>query len=505
MKKAVIYNRVSDAGQLEGKSLEVQQELCAKWAREHSYQVVGVFTDAAKSGTKTVGREALDDAIIRCQEKSDPIDALLVIDTDRLARNEVDHFFIKNELKKSNTQIIAINQPMINDSAEGQFFETILAGTNAFYSRLTGRKVKKTLEKKCREGNWPGPAPIGYINVNIGTKDKPNRIIKIDPERGKYITELFRLFSTDKYSVDALRDLLYKEGLRSKYGNKVARSTLYTILKNQFYIKKFLYKGEYFDGNYKPLTTKTIFDLCQKVIEKNNHNACRRRKYKWLLTGVAYCHDCGSRMYCSYNRRKKMAYYHGSYPKGCNEYIPLEELENQVAEELKHIKFSDEFKQKIHEKAKELIQQTRENRNQELQSLRNKVKALESKRNVLEDSLLDQTLDKETFKRKHTEINIEIQGYENDMANIENQRGFDVDLATEILDLDTNLYETYQKAVFEAKKHYLSIFFDRIEVYDKKIQHVTYSPLFQKLLDAEKVTVSSVRLPRQDSNLEPSS
>lgn len=99
------------------------------------------------------------------------------------------------------------------------------------------------------------------------------------------------------------------------------------------------------------------------------------------------------------------------------------------------------------------------------------------------------------FKRKHAEINMEIQGYENDMANIENQRGFDVDLATEVLDLDTNLYETYQRAVFEAKRHYLSIFFDRIEVFDKKIQKVTYAPLFQKLLDAQKVTVSSNWLP----------
>jgi len=496
MKKAVIYNRVSDAGQLEGKSLDVQKELCVKWAKEHGYQVVGVYTDEAKSGTKTVGRDALDDMIIRCQEKDEHIDVVLVIDTDRIARNEIDHFFIKNELRKANTQLVAINQPMINDSAEGQFFETILAGTNAFYSRLTGRKVKKTLEKKCREGNWPGLAVLGYININIGTKDKPNRVIKIDPERGKYITELFRLFSTDKYSVDALRDKLYDDGLRSKKGNKVSRSTLYKILKNRFYICQFLYRGEYFDGNYQPLTTKTTFDLCQKIMERNNHNACRRRKYKWLLTGVAYCHDCGSRMYCSHNHRKRMAYYHGSYPKGCKEYIPLEELENQVAQEIKKIKFSEDFKALIHQKAKELILQTRESRNEELQSLRNKVKALESKRNVLEDSLLDQTIDRETFKRKHTEINFEIQGLENDMANIENQRGFDLDLASEILDLDTNLYETYQRAVFEAKKHYLSIFFERIEVSDKKIRKVIYAPLFQKLLDAEKVTVSTIRLPR---------
>jgi len=77
------------------------------------------------------------------------------------------------------------------------------------------------------------------------------------------------------------------------------------------------------------------------------------------------------------------------------------------------------------------------------------------------------------------------------MANIENQRGFYVDLAAEVLDLDTNLYETYQKAEFEAKGHYLSIFFDRIEVIDRKIQKVTYALLFQKLLDAKQVTLSS--------------
>lgn len=501
MKKAVIYNRVSDAGQLEGQSLEVQQELCAKWARQNGYQAVGVYTDAAKTGTKTVGRDALDDMIIRCQDKSDHIDAVLVIDTDRIARNEIDHFFIKNELRKGNTQLIAINQPMINDTPEGQFFETILAGTNAFYSRLTGRKVKKTLEKKCHDGNWPGMALPGYLNHNRGTKEKPDRVVVIDPEKAKHITKLFKLFSTDKYSVDALRDILYKDGLRSRNGKKVARSSLYAYLKNPFYIGKFIYKGEQFDGNHDPLTTPTIFDLCQKIMAKNNHNACRRRKYKWLLTGLVYCHDCGSRFYCSYNHKKRLAYYHGAYRKGCREYIHLDLLEEQVASELKKIKFSEEFKAKIREKAKDLITLTRENRNEELQSLRNKVKALEAKRNVLEDSLLDGTIDKEMFKRKHAEINIEIQGYENDMANIENQRGFDVDLATEVLDLDNNLYETYQKAVFEAKRHYLSIFFDKIEVYDKKIRKVTYAPLFQKLLDAEKVTVSTNWLPREDSNL----
>lgn len=128
---------------------------------------------------------------------------------------------------------------------------------------------------------------------------------------------------------------------------------------------------------------------------------------------------------------------------------------------------------------------------------------MESKRNVLEDNLLDATIDKETFKRKHEEINFEIQTLENESANIENNRGFDLDLVTQVLNIDDNLYETYQNAVFEAKKQYLSIFFERIEVFDKKVRKVTYAPLFQHLLDAEKVTVSSNWLPRLDSNQEP--
>lgn len=130
-----------------------------------------------------------------------------------------------------------------------------------------------------------------------------------------------------------------------------------------------------------------------------------------------------------------------------------------------------------------------------MQNIGNKIKGLESRRNFLEDRLLDQTIDKETFKRKHQEINYEIQNLENDSATIENNRGFDLDLVNDVLNLDDNLYETYQNAVFEAKRHYLSIFFERIEVYDKKIQNVVYAPLFQKLLEAEKVTVSSNWLP----------
>ena len=500
MKKAVIYSRVSSEEQLKGLSPEVQKESCIKWARQKGYDVVGIYQDGGKSGTKTVGRDGLEDMIIQCQEEK--VDAALVVDTDRIARNEIDHFNIKNELRKGGTQLIAINQPL-NDTPEGQFFETILAGTNAFYSRLLGRKVKKSLEKKCELGDFPGWAPIGYVNINKGSEEKPHRMVEVDPEKGHYITELFRLYSTGDYSVDTLVDIMFKMGLRSKNNKKVYRTILYAVLKNPFYTGMFKYDGSIFKGNHPPLTTPEIFDACQRVSNLHNQNACRRRKYQWLLNGFAYCQVHNTRLCGDWARKRNSAYYHGSVLKGCRDYTPLGSLENQVLEELGKIKFTKEFTQTIIEKAKDLVNRSRDTKQSEIQGIENAIKALEAKRNILEDRLLDQTIDKETFKRKHNELEIEAQNRESEMATIENQKGFDIDATVAIMDLVNNIKETFTNANFEAKRHYLSIFFERIEIKDKKIAKVVYTPLFQSLIEANTVRITPNLLPREDSDLQP--
>lgn len=494
MKTACIYGRVSDPGQLSGLSPEVQKELCVKWAKANGYQVVGIYEDGGKSGTKTVGRDGLEDLIIHCQQNH--VDVALVIDTDRIARNEFDHYNIRRELKKGGTQLIAINQPMIDDSPEGKLMDGMLASINAFYSRLTGRKVKKSLEKKVREGIFPGWAPLGYLNINKGTIEKPNRVIEVDPEKGHHMTELFRLYSTGNYSVDALADMMFKQGLRSKNNKRVYRSVLYNLLKNPFYKGMFRYNDQILPGKHIALTTPEIFDACQKVSQIHNQNACRRRKYKWLLNGFAYCQQCSSKLYGDYCHNKELAYYHGTVQKGCRHYTPLGDLEREVAEQLGKIKFSEEFTNRIIEKAKELVNRSRETKDQEVQAIRNAIKQLENKRNLLEDNLLDQTIDKDAFKRKHTELNLQIQNKECEIATIENQGGFDIDAVCEILDLTNNLYDTFTKANFYAKRHYLSIFIERVEVKNKKIAKVIYTPLFQSLIEAHSVRIRHDLLPR---------
>jgi DNA invertase Pin-like site-specific DNA recombinase len=503
MKKAVVYCRVSDSGQLAGSSLEVQKEFCKKWAKEHDYKVVHYFKDEAKTGTKMVGRDDLENLIIYCQDKKN-IDAVLTIDSDRIARNEYDYFYIKNELKKAGTNYIAVNQPIMDGSPEGQLMEGVLTSINAFYSRLTGKKVKHTLEKKCNEGIYPGWATLGYKNVNTGTIEKPIRVIKIDDEKAQLVKRIFELFATGRYSLDELVIETEKEGLTSKKGKKLCRTTIDSMLKNIFYIGKFKYSGKIWQGKHTPLISKELFDTCQSILAIHNKFACRKRKYKWLLNGMVYCQTHNSRLFGDYAKKKTKAYYHGQANKGCRHYIPVAELEGKVIDELRKIKFSDEYIQIIINKAKSLIKLTKEEKETKIRGIQNRLKGLEDKKNKLLDGYLDSVISRDTYEKKSPEYDLNIEIAENEINNIKNSDLFNIDAVLEILNLTKDVAGTFEKAHFEAKRYYLSLFFNQININDKgEIVEIKYTEIFENLIKADCVRVTSDLLALLDSNQKP--
>ena len=94
MPNALIYCRVSTQEQAEkGYSLDAQEKLCCNFAKNNGYKVVNIFRDEGRSGTN-LNRPALKDALSKCQQDKS-IKALIIQETDRLARNTKDHLTIK--------------------------------------------------------------------------------------------------------------------------------------------------------------------------------------------------------------------------------------------------------------------------------------------------------------------------------------------------------------------------------------------------------------------------
>jgi len=141
MKRAYGYVRSATG---ETSHLQLQTMRITDYCKANNFKLVRTFVDPAKSGLKTYQNSALLEMLARCRKK-DKIDAVLVTNIDRISRNGIEYFFIKNELKKVDIKLIPINQPLIDDSPEGQCFEEILAGVNLLYKRVSANKRKRDL------------------------------------------------------------------------------------------------------------------------------------------------------------------------------------------------------------------------------------------------------------------------------------------------------------------------------------------------------------------------
>src|SRR3989344_2827650 len=82
----------------------------------------------------------------------------------------------------------------------------------------------------------------------------------------------------------------------------------------------------------------------------------------------------------------------------------------------------------------------------------------------------------ERIKRKHDEIQAEIENIDSELAKLGLNRKFDFDLLEEVLALTRNIPKTYKEAPQFLKRKYLHFFFTKIEVDNKKIVNTAYSP-----------------------------
>ncbi len=499
MQKALIYCRVSTEEQAqEGYSLDAQEKYCRQFAQNNGYAVCGIYRDEGRSGTK-LDRPALQEMLAKVQQDKS-VNAILVQETDRLARNTKDHLTIKALLQKEDTRLISVAQPMLDDSPEGNMIDTILASVNQFQSDLNSRKTKKGLQEKFDSGWWPGWAPLGYVNVASGDNqnvERERKIVKKDIQRWHLIKEGFKMYLTGRYSVEYINNELYQKGLRSKTGKKLAHSIMTSTLKNPFYAGIMKWNSQEKKGNHPLMISVNQHRRIIEIMNSHNQYACRKRKYSFLLRGFVFCNICGQR-YTAEKHRKKRDYYHcatmtGHSNQGQN--VESSELESQIEQEFKKIQFSDDFISLVLKRLKDLYLQQHERIAQKTQILYNKKKAMEVKRDKVEEKLLAGVLSDDDFARLRNKLKAELNGIQSQIDELNSQREYDVDVIQEVVKLTRNIYKTYQTAPYELKRQYLGLFWERFLVQDKRIIKAVPTKLITALLKEKQVIIESDWLP----------
>lgn len=497
MKTAFSYIRVSTEEQKNhGYSPDNQIRQCKEYARLHEYDIKRTFDDSGKSGRTSDTRPALQELLKEIDEH--PVEAVIIFKIDRFARNVGDFDRMYKDFKAKGIKLLSINE---GDLMEGNsLIPNIFASVAQWESEVNGQRTRDALAQKFIEGWQPSPLYIGYRSVG---GDKEKKTCEPEPFMAPTIKQLFELYATGNYSIVEIQDWLADKNILSKNGTVVSHSVINGILRNPFYYGLIRWHGQAKMGKHKPIISKELYDTCQYVLAKHRSFIIRRRKYDYLLRGFLYCYYCGQRYTAEPHQNHSKSnpgtvdYYHcPKYQRnGCpSTYVKTTAIEELVGKEIDKMQFSQTFIDSVVKKTKEIIEENRKNVNSDRQGFINQKMALETRRNALEDALLDGAMDREAYKRKHSEIEGKIINLEECVQDIENKARVDVGLIEEVLAFTRNIHKGYIEAPQFLKKYYLRFFFEKIVVKDKKIYRAIPTPIFAVLKNSHEIIIREARL-----------
>lgn len=426
------------------------------------------------------------------------VDAVIIYKIDRFARNVGDFDRMYKSFKEKGIRLLSVNE---GDLMEGNsLIPNIFASVAQWESEVNSSRTKDALQQKFEEGWQPSPLYIGYRSVG---EENEKKTCEPDPYVAPIIKQLFELYATGNYTILELQDWLSDKNILSRTGTTLGHSVINNILNNPFYYGLIRWHGQSKIGKHAPIITKALYDTCQYVLAKHRDFLIRKRIYDYLLRGFIFCNYCEQRYTAdkhsinSVKRNGIIEYYHCQKRdrNGCpSKYIEAKDLENQVEKEIEKLQFTQEFIDKVVEKAREHVEESRKSIESQRQAILNQKTELEKKRNKLEIKILDDTIDRDTYQRLHTEFNDKISNLNDLIQEIENNANMDVDLIEEVLAFTRNIHDTYVRAPQFLKRHYLRFFFEKLWVKDRKVVKVVYTPIFSVLQENHAVIIKTIGL-----------
>ena len=156
------------------------------YAEKNGFTGIRHFTDDGISGT-TFEREGLQ-AMLAEVEKGN-IGTIIVKDMSRLGRNYVQMGMLREQLRRSNVRLIAVNEGVDTGSGFDDDFLPFRDVINEYYAKDISKKIKSTFKAKGESGKHVASSPpYGYLK---DSEDKNKWVI--DEVAAPIVRRIFRM------------------------------------------------------------------------------------------------------------------------------------------------------------------------------------------------------------------------------------------------------------------------------------------------------------------------
>lgn len=161
--KYVMYRRKSsDSEDRQILSLDSQKRELMEFAKKEGLKIVGDFQES--QSTYKQGREEFAKVVEMIRSKK--ADGVLVYHISRLARNMTDGGIIIDMLKDEVLQEVRTPSEIYAKNSGQEFFLALQFSMSKKSSDDTSEFVRRDLQAKILKGEYPGFAPLGYLNMD---------------------------------------------------------------------------------------------------------------------------------------------------------------------------------------------------------------------------------------------------------------------------------------------------------------------------------------------------
>lgn len=308
-KKVFGYVRCSSKNQDIENSFDYQINAIENYCKVNSYELVKIFSDAAKSGTSLKNRTGLSDMITTIKNQSE-VKTVIFYKLERGFRNTKDGIQIIYNLKDNDIEVESCCESLRTDFD----IELNLALASRYsenLSQYTSTSMINIAKKHARY--LGGPVPTGFCI------DAEGHYVA-DPEYAPAIKMIFDLYAKG-YSYCEIAKALNNHHLYNRNGKPwTAKSDFHSILKNERYMGTYIYNRTERRKRYnhsknhrksKPadqivkvengceqIVSEEVFNRCQEIMASRvKSKGTLKAKKPYKLSGIIYCGICGERFH----------------------------------------------------------------------------------------------------------------------------------------------------------------------------------------------------------------
>ena len=325
-KITALYCRLSRDDELQGDSNSIvnQKNILSKYAKENGFRNLQFFVDDGFSGTN-FNRPSWNDLIALVEDNK--VGAIIVKDMSRLGRDYLKvGFYTEVMFVEKNIRFIAINNGIDSANQTDSDFTPFLNIINEWYAKDTSKKIKAVMKAKGESGKTLTTIPpFGYMK---NPDDKTKWIV--DEPAAETVRKVFNL-CMNGYGPSQIAKILREEKVLTPaaYWQSIGRTTnlptpenpyrwvadtISTMLEKKEYLghtvnfktykqsyksKKKLYNPEekqlIFENTHEAIIDVDTWERVQEL-RKNKRRPTRTGKSN-MFSGIAYCADCGQKLY----------------------------------------------------------------------------------------------------------------------------------------------------------------------------------------------------------------